>query len=177
MTAVAFSPVISILDSTLRDGVQAEGISFSISDKLHIVTALDELGVSYIEAGNPSANPKELEFFTELNKLNLQNSLIAAFGATRRKNISCKDDEALTRLLSVNTPVVVIFGKTKVSQVSKVLKTSLKENLLMIKESCEFCAAQNRLVVFDAEHFLTDFSKIKIMFLNVCMQQFLVVRR
>ena len=161
MTATAFSPVISILDSTLRDGAQAEGISFSISDKLHIVQALDELGVSYIEAGNPSANPKEEEFFKELKKLNLQNSLIAAFGATRRKNISCKDDEALNRLLSVKTPLVVLFGKTKLSQVTGVLKTSLKENLSMIEESCDYCAKQNRLVVFDAEHFFDGFFENK----------------
>ena len=86
---------VNILDSTLRDGSQGEGISFSVQDKLHIVQALDELGVKYIEAGNPGSNPKDLEFFEEAKKLKLQNSQIVAFGATRRKGITCEEDSNL----------------------------------------------------------------------------------
>ena len=90
---------ITILDSTLRDGAQGEGVSFSVQDKLHICRALDELGIQYIEAGNPGSNPKDMEFFEEAKKLKLKNARLCAFGATRRKDISCSEDANLQSLL------------------------------------------------------------------------------
>lgn len=144
---------VNILDSTLRDGSQGEGISFSVQDKLHIVQALDELGVKYIEAGNPSSNPKDLEFFEEAKKLSLQNSQIVAFGATRRKGITCEEDSNLQSLLYAGTQTVVIFGKSWDFQVTDILKATLEENLAMIKETVEFLVANGRNVIYDAEHF------------------------
>lgn len=144
---------VNILDSTLRDGSQGEGISFSVQDKLHIVQALDELGVKYIEAGNPGSNPKDLEFFEEAKKLSLQNSQIVAFGATRRKGITCEEDSNLQSLLYAGTQTVVIFGKSWDFQVTDILKASLEENLAMIKETVEFLVANGRNVIYDAEHF------------------------
>ena len=144
---------VNILDSTLRDGSQGEGISFSVQDKLHIVQALDELGVKYIEAGNPGSNPKDLEFFEEVKKLSLQNSQIVAFGATRRKGITCEEDSNLQSLLYAGTQTVVIFGKSWDFQVTDILKATLEENLAMIKETVEFLVANGRNVIYDAEHF------------------------
>lgn len=144
---------VNILDSTLRDGSQGEGISFSVQDKLHIVQALDELGVKYIEAGNPGSNPKDLEFFEEAKKLSLQNSQIVAFGATRRKGITCEEDSNLQSLLYAGTQTVVIFGKSWDFQVTDILKATLEENLAMIKETVEFLVANGRNVIYDAEHF------------------------
>ena len=144
---------VNILDSTLRDGSQGEVISFSVQDKLHIVQALDELGVKYIEAGNPGSNPKDLEFFEEAKKLSLQNSQIVAFGATRRKGITCEEDSNLQSLLYAGTQTVVIFGKSWDFQVTDILKATLEENLAMIKETVEFLVANGRNVIYDAEHF------------------------
>lgn len=144
---------VNNLDSTLRDGSQGEGISFSVQDKLHIVQALDELGVKYIEAGNPGSNPKDLEFFEEAKKLSLQNSQIVAFGATRRKGITCEEDSNLQSLLYAGTQTVVIFGKSWDFQVTDILKATLEENLAMIKETVEFLVANGRNVIYDAEHF------------------------
>lgn len=148
---------IDILDSTLRDGAQGEGISFSVKDKIHICQALDELGVTYIEAGNPGSNPKDMEFFKEIKNVPLKNSKICAFGSTRRKNIKCEKDDNLKNLLAAETETVVIFGKSWTFQVTDILKTTLDENLLMIKESCEYLKKNGRSVIYDAEHFFTAF--------------------
>ena len=149
---------IEILDSTLRDGAQGEGISFSVQDKIHICQALDELGVSYIEAGNPGSNPKDMEFFQEMKKLQLKNATLCAFGATRRKEIRCSEDTNLQCLLSAGTDTVVIFGKSWAFQVTEILRTTLEENLLMIKETCAFLRENRRKVIYDAEHFFTGYS-------------------
>lgn len=149
---------IEILDSTLRDGAQGEGISFSVQDKIHICQALDELGVSYIEAGNPGSNPKDMEFFQEMKKLQLKNATLCAFGATRRKEIRCSEDTNLQCLLSAGTDTVVIFGKSWAFQVTEILRTTLEENLLMIKETCAFLRENGRKVIYDAEHFFTGYS-------------------
>ena len=150
---------IEILDSTLRDGAQGEGISFSVQDKLHICQALDELGVTYIEAGNPGSNPKDIEFFKALSNLQLKNAKVCAFGSTRRKNCRPEDDANLKSLLSAGTEYVVIFGKSWTFQVTDILKTTQEENLLMIKESCEFLRANGRHVIYDAEHFFTAYEE------------------
>lgn len=153
---------IEILDSTLRDGCQGEGISYSVQDKIRICQALDELGVSYIEAGNPGSNPKDMEFFQELKKIPLKNARICAFGSTRRKEISCSEDSNLQSLLAAGTKTVVIFGKSWPLHVTEILHTTLEENLLMIKDSCEYLCKNDREVIYDAEHFFTAYSEDKV---------------
>jgi 2-isopropylmalate synthase len=148
---------IAVLDSTLRDGAQGEGISFSVTDKLNIVRALDELGVDIIEAGNPGSNPKDLDFFREASSLELKNATLAAFGSTRRRGLSCEADEGLASLLGAGTQVVVIFGKSWDLHVKQVLKVSLEENLAMIRETVAYLAASGRRVVYDAEHFFDGY--------------------
>lgn len=148
---------VEIFDSTLRDGAQGEGISFSVQDKLNIVKTLDELGISYIEAGNPGSNPKDLEFFQEVKKIKLQNARLVAFGATRRKDISVESDVNLQSLLVAETSHVAIFGKSWNFQVREILKASLEENLSMIYETVAFLTKNNRKVIFDAEHFFDGY--------------------
>ena len=152
---------IEILDSTLRDGAQGEGISFSVQDKLHICEALDELGVTYIEAGNPGSNPKDMEFFKAVAQKSFKNAQVCAFGSTRRKNCRCEDDSNLKSLLSAQTDTVVIFGKSWTFQVTDILRTTPEENLLMIKESCRFLCDNGRKVIYDAEHFFTAYEEDK----------------
>ena len=150
---------IEILDSTLRDGAQGEGISFSVQDKIHICQALDELGVEYIEAGNPGSNPKDMEFFQEMKKVSLTSSKLCAFGSTRRKDIKCSEDSNLQSLLAAGTSHVVVFGKSWTFQVTDIIKTSLEENLKMIRETCEFLRENDRSVIYDAEHFFTGYTE------------------
>ena len=149
---------IEILDSTLRDGSQGEGISYSVQDKIHIVQALDELGIKYIEAGNPGSNPKDMEFFQKARELKLSTSKIVAFGSTRRKDIACSEDSNLQSLLSAETEDVVIFGKTWDFQATEILHATLEENLDMIRDTCAYLKKQGRNVIFDAEHFFTGYS-------------------
>lgn len=142
-----------VLDSTLRDGAQSEGISFSVKDKLRIVEALDELGAAYIEAGNPGSNPKDLEFFEAAGKLRLKTARLAAFGSTRRKGIKPEDDANVQSLLASGAQVIVIFGKSWDMHVTEVLKTTLEENISMIKDTVAFFKAKGKEVIYDAEHF------------------------
>ncbi len=148
---------IELLDSTLRDGSQGEGISYSVQDKIHIVQALDELGVKYIEAGNPGSNPKDMEFFQKAKELHLSHSRLVAFGSTRRKDSSCAEDANLQSLLSAETEDVVIFGKTWDFQATEILHASLEQNLEMIKDTCAYLSKRGRNVMFDAEHFFTGY--------------------
>lgn len=148
---------VEILDSTLRDGAQGEEISFSVQDKIHICQALDELGIGLIEAGNPGSNPKDMEFFQEMKKIQLKTSKLAAFGSTRRKDIKCAEDVNLQSLIAAGTEWVVIFGKSWTFQVTDIIKTTLEENLAMIRDTCAFLKEQGKRVVYDAEHFFTGF--------------------
>jgi len=148
---------IDIYDSTLRDGAQAEGISFSVDDKLKIVERLDKLGVSYIEAGNPGSNPKDLEFFERVKKIKLSNIRLAAFGSTRRVGIKVEDDNNVKSLLRADTPAVAIFGKSWDLHVTDILKTTLDENLRMIEETLRFFKEKGKEVIFDAEHFFDGY--------------------
>ena len=144
---------IEILDTTLRDGAQGQGIVFSVSDKLAVVQALDELGLRWIEAGNPGSNPKDMEFFRQVSSLKLTNSQICAFGTTRKKGIKPKEDALLKSLLDAGTETLVIVGKSWEMQVREVLKASLEENILMISDTVLFLKNEGRRVIFDAEHF------------------------
>jgi 2-isopropylmalate synthase len=144
---------IEILDTTLRDGAQGEGINFSIQDKLAVVRALDELGIPWIEAGNPGSTPKDMEFFSLASSLKLERSKLCAFGSTRKANTKCGDDSQLRSLLQANTEAVSIFGKSWDLHVKEVLRVSGEENLAMISETIQFLKAEGRNVFFDAEHF------------------------
>ncbi|MDO9601581.1 MAG: citramalate synthase, partial [Rhodocyclaceae bacterium] len=144
---------IAIYDSTLRDGAQAQGISYSVEDKLKIVERLDALGVSYIEAGNPGSNPKDLEFFARVSTLKLQNARIIAFGATRKVGVRVADDANVKSLLKAGTSAIAIFGKSWDYQVLEILRATLDENLAMIGDTVRYLKQQGKEVVFDAEHF------------------------
>lgn len=152
---------IYILDSTLRDGSQGYGISFSLEDKIKICCCLDKLGVDYIEAGNPGSNPKDMEFFKLIKNTELKNSKIAAFGSTRRAGINPEEDKGLKNLLEAETETVVVFGKSWDFQVMNVLKTTLEENLNMISDSIRFLRAKGKEVIFDGEHFYDGYKSNK----------------
>ncbi|MDR2344011.1 MAG: citramalate synthase [Spirochaetaceae bacterium] len=150
---------VEIFDTTLRDGAQGEGISFSVQDKLAITEALDELGVAWIEAGNPGSNPKDVDFFRLVKKTRLANARLCAFGSTRKKGVRAEDDEQLASLLSADTEFVVVFGKASTLHVREVLKASLDENLAMIAETVQFLRREGRTVFFDAEHFFDGLAR------------------
>lgn len=144
-------------DSTLRDGAQAQGVSFTVEDKLKIVQRLDDLGIGYIEAGNPGSNPKDLEFFKQVSTLKLKHAKIIAFGSTRKVGITAAEDRNLQSLLRSNTAAVAIFGKSWDYQVTDILRTTLQENLNMIADTIGFLKNQGKEVVFDAEHFFDGY--------------------
>jgi len=149
---------IYILDSTLRDGAQAAGISFSIEDKLKIAKILDDFGVPFIEAGNPGSNPKDMEFFERAKASGfLKNSKLVAFGSTRRRGISANEDKNVRSLLSAETEAVSIFGKSWDFHVTKIIKAELDENLEMIADTISFLKKNGRTVIFDAEHFFDGY--------------------
>jgi len=148
---------VFIYDSTLRDGAQAQGISYSVEDKLKIVERLDALGVAYIEAGNPGSNPKDLEFFTRAATLKLAHAKMIAFGATRKVGIRVSEDANLQSLLKANTPAVAIFGKSWDYQALEILRTTLDENLRMIGDTIKYLKQHGKEVVFDAEHFFDGY--------------------
>ena len=144
---------VKIFDSTLRDGAQGHGISFSIDDKMKIVRLLDDMNVDYIEAGNPGSNPKDLQFFNMIKDIELKHSKFVAFGSTRRPNITPDEDKNLKDLLSVDCETVVIFGKSWDFQVTDIIKTTLDENIEMIKDTIKYLSDRGKKVIFDAEHF------------------------
>ena len=148
---------VKIYDTTLRDGAQQEGISFSVSDKLKIVNKLDELGVHFIEGGFPGGNPKDTELFAELKKLSLKNSTLVAFGSTRHPSSKAGQDTNLRSLASSGTKYVCIVGKSWDLQVRHVLEVGLEDNLDIISESIDYLCSKGKTVIFDAEHFFDGF--------------------
>ncbi|MEG6566924.1 citramalate synthase [Thermoanaerobacterium saccharolyticum] len=148
---------IVIYDSTLRDGAQSQGISFTVSDKIKIVELLDDFGVDYIEAGNPGSNPKDMEFFDIVKRKSLKNSKLIAFGSTRRANTPVEKDANVSSLLLAETEYVAVFGKSWDFHVSEILRTTLDENLNMIYDTINYLKNQGKKVVFDAEHFFDGF--------------------
>src|SRR3954465_6816227 len=143
---------VEIYDTTLRDGSQGLGISFSVVDKLRIAERLDQFGVHYIEGGWPGSNPKELEVFDEARRKHFKNARLAAFGATRRKGVTAAGDDQVRLLIDAETPVVTIVGKTWLLHVTEVLQTTAAENLAMIEETIRHLKSHGRFVVYDAEH-------------------------
>ena len=144
---------VAIYDTTLRDGSQREGISFSVADKLRITRLLDELGVAYIEGGWPGSNPKDVTYFDQVRNLDLQHVKIAAFGSTRRKSVAPEDDANIRALVEAGTPVVTVVGKTSMLHVTDVLQTTADENLNMIQDSLAYLKSLGKEVIYDAEHF------------------------
>jgi 2-isopropylmalate synthase len=148
---------VLIYDTTLRDGAQGEGISFSLDDKIKIAKKLDYLGVSYIEGGWPGSNPKDLEFFKQMQRLDLKNARVAAFGSTRKPGITVKQDSNVKALLDSGAKTITIVGKTWDFHVLRALETTLEENLNMIRETVSYLKGKNLEVIFDAEHFFDGF--------------------
>lgn len=148
---------IVLYDTTLRDGTQGEGIAFSARDKLRVARMLDELGVTFIEGGWPGSNPKDIEFFRQAEELALSQAVITAFGSTRRADTPVDQDAQIRTLLEANTRAVAIFGKSWDLHVTRVLNTTLAENLRMIQDSVSFFIARGREVIYDAEHFFDGY--------------------
>ena len=148
---------IQVFDSTLRDGAQARGINYSVTDKINVLKLLDSFGIDYIEAGNPASNPKEREFFNKAADIELYHSKLVAFGSTRRKDIKAEEDAGVQALLSANTKTVAIFGKAWDLHVTDVINTSLEENLAMIYDTIYFFKQKGIEVIFDAEHFFDGY--------------------
>ncbi len=151
------NPTIEIYDTTLRDGSQAEDVSFSVEDKVRIALKLDELGVHFIEGGWPGANPKDIEFFQIIKATPLQQAKIVAFGSTRKARNLAKDDPTLDALLSAETDIVTIFGKSWTLHVTEALETTLAANLELIEDSIAYLRGKGRQVFYDAEHFFDGY--------------------
>jgi 2-isopropylmalate synthase len=149
--------LVQLYDTTLRDGAQKEGISFSVVDKLNIARKLGELGIHFIEGGWPGSNPKDVEFFRRAKSLSLQGSELVAFGSTRQAGVRAEDDANLRALADVGVKTVTIVGKASEAQVVRVLEASLEENLAMIGDSIRYLKGKGLSVFFDAEHFFDGF--------------------
>ncbi len=148
---------VQIYDTTLRDGSQGEGVSFSLDDKIKIAQKLDFLGVSYIEGGWPGSNPKDLDFFRQMHKYELQHARLSAFSATRRPGGNVNHDSNLTSIVAAKVSVAAIFGKAWDFHVLRALETTLEENLHMIRESIVYLKERGLEVFFDAEHFFDGY--------------------
>jgi 2-isopropylmalate synthase len=148
---------IALYDTTLRDGSQREGLSFSLADKLKITEWLDRLGIDYVEGGWPGSNPKDREYFERVADLPLAHAQVTAFGSTRRAGIAVEDDPHLAALLDARTAVIAVFGKSWHLHVAEVLQTTPEENLRMIAETIHYLREGGRRVLYDAEHFFDGY--------------------
>jgi 2-isopropylmalate synthase len=148
---------IFLYDTTLREGNQAEDISFSLEDKLRITVKLDNLGVHFIEGGWPSSNPKDFDYFKEIKSYSLKNATVVAFGSTAKPGTAVQQDKNLNDLINAQTEAVTIFGKAWDVHVREVLKISLEQNLKLIEESLRYLKKSVPKVFFDAEHFFDGF--------------------
>lgn len=148
---------VYIYDTTLRDGTQAEGISFSAADKVKLAQRMDEFRIDYIEGGWPGSNPRDLDFFRLVKDISFKHAKITAFGSTRRAGVAVDQDPQILTLLKAETPVVTIFGKSWLLHVEEVIKTTPAENLKMIEESVSYLNQCGREVIYDAEHFFDGY--------------------
>jgi len=151
---------IKLYDTTLRDGAQGEGISYSVMDKVRIAQELDSLGMHYIEGGWPGSNPKDMEFYLRMAKKRLKNAELVAFGSTRRANSLAGKDTNLRALLKSQAKIVTIFGKTWDLHIRDVLKTTLDENLNMIKDTVNFLVSKGQPYFTMRSIFLTPIRPI-----------------
>ncbi len=148
-----------VYDTTLRDGAQREGISYSVADKLAVARLLDDLGVGFIEGGWPGALPKDTEFFERARtELTLKSADLVAFGATRRAGVAVGDDPQVQALLAAQTPAVTLVAKSDVRHVTEALRTSLDENLAMVRDTVEYLVGEGRRVFVDLEHFFDGYA-------------------
>lgn len=148
---------IKLYDTTLRDGTQAEDVSFLVADKIRIARILDEMGVHYIEGGWPGSNPKDIAFFKDIKDVRLKQTKVAAFGSTRRARTSPEKDNNIQTLIEAEPDVVTIFGKTWDFHVREALRISLEENLELIYDSLEYLTKNVPEVIYDAEHFFDGY--------------------
>ena len=148
---------VLLYDTTLRDGAQSEGVSFSLHDKLQIAQRLDQMGFTYIEGGFPSSNAKDIAFFQEMARNPLKHSRVTAFGMTRRAGSSAENDSGLKSLLESEALAVTLVGKSWDLHVRDALRVSADENLRMISESVGFIKAGGRELIYDAEHFFDGY--------------------
>jgi 2-isopropylmalate synthase len=148
---------IYLYDTTLRDGAQTEGVSYSLEDKLAITQKLDELGIDYVEGGWPGSNPKDILYFQKAKKLKLKHAKVAAFGSTRHAKNKAEQDPNLKALIAAGTPVVTIFGKSWDLHVKYALRVSMEDNLAMIYDSVKYLKKKGKEVIYDAEHFFDGF--------------------
>jgi 2-isopropylmalate synthase len=160
--------MITLYDTTLRDGTQREGLSLSVEDKLRIVGRLDDLGVHYIEGGFPASNPKDIEFFAAVRGLDLKTAVVSAFGSTCRAGSSAEEDPGLRALLDTGCRAMCIVGKAWDLHVTETLRTTLEENLRMVRDSVAYLKAQGRTVFFDAEHFFDGYARNAGYAVDVC---------
>src|SRR5215468_2892217 len=148
-----------VFDTTLRDGAQREGISYSVADKLAVARLLDEVGVGFIEGGWPGALPKDTEFFRRARtELDLRHAQLVAFGATRKPGARAEQDPQVRALLDAQTPVVTLVAKSDVRHVTRALRTSLEENLAMVRDTVAFLVGEGRRVFLDCEHFFDGYA-------------------
>jgi len=149
--------LIRIYDTTLRDGTQGEGVSFSMEDKVRLATRFDALGIHYIEGGWPGSNPKDLRFFRRMQDVSLKHAKLAAFSMTRRAGGSAESDPNMQAVLEAGAPVATIVGKSWDFHVTHALETTLPENVAMIGDTIGFLRSRVDEVIFDAEHFFDGF--------------------
>jgi 2-isopropylmalate synthase len=148
---------IEMLDSTLRDGMQGKNVALSVGDKLRILQALDDFGITYIEAGYPASNEKDHEFFKRAKGHATKTAVVCAFGSTRHKDFSAENDPALQTLAACFTEIAVIFGKSHIDQVGAILEVTPDENLRIIADTVSFLVSKGKTVFFDAEHFFDGY--------------------
>jgi len=148
---------LEIYDTTLRDGAQAEDVSFSADDKVLVAKKLDELGVHYIEGGWPGANPKDIEFFRIIKTVPLKHAAVVAFGSTRKAGNPVQKDPNIRALLAAETDTITLFGKSWKLHVTEALGISLSKNLEIIGDSIAHLRARGRRVFYDAEHFFDGY--------------------
>jgi 2-isopropylmalate synthase len=149
---------MQVYDTTLRDGAQREGITYSVVDKLAVARLLDEFGVGFIEGGWPGAMPKDTEFFRRARtELDLRHALFTAFGATRKAGVEVKSDPQVRALLDAETPVVTLVAKSDVRHVERALRTTREENLAMVRDTVSYLVGEGRRVFLDCEHFFDGF--------------------
>ena len=153
----AQAAALEIYDTTLRDGAQAEDVSFSVEDKVRVAQQLDELGVQFIEGGWPGANPKDIEFFRMVKTMPFQHATIVAFGSTRKASNAARKDKNLQALLDSGTHTITLFGKSWSFQVTDALGISLAKNLELIEDSIHYLRSKDRRVFYDAEHFFDGY--------------------
>lgn len=148
-----------VYDTTLRDGAQREGISYSVADKLAVARLLDDYGVGFIEGGWPGAMPKDTEFFERARtELSLKNAELVAFGATRKAGVRVEDDLQVRALLDSQAPVVTVVAKSDVRHVAEALRTTNEENLAMVQDTVRFLVGEGRRVFVDMEHFFDGYT-------------------